>query len=401
MFRTVASVAISVACLPAMGCGGEASPATTPEPQVDLNQLELGSYSGVPPKLERPDNEAQARAVQAQRLANHIPLPMEIDPRLKYYNGIQPRVFTTIDNQTMGSWVGSDLEPHRNALSGFISGYTSTANSDSQVSLSVSLENRVLIFENEESASTAMNTLVDSELAADPTKSAVTIPQFPDARAYHKVDRPTLWSWYATGHFIIFTAVWDRLSSELSQTDVPGMTELVYKSLTAIPGKIAAFSPAPAQERDSTSPDMDGMLARAVPAINDQVPGLTIPGVYDRHGGLQISRQPELDHALFETTGVDRVAFNGGYLYRAKDAASAATITNQHTTFTKFYRKVASPPGLPIARCYELKNPTTKTKMRYYCSVNFDRYAADISANQLADAYQRISAQYALLANGQ
>ncbi|MFD4354832.1 hypothetical protein ACFWPX_19915 [Nocardia sp. NPDC058518] len=325
---------------------------------------------------------------------------MEIDSRLNHYNGVQPRVFTKIDNQTMGSWVGSDLEPHRNALAGFISGYTSTANSDSQVSLSISLENRVLIFDKEASATTAMNTLVDSELAADPTKSTVTIPQFPNARAYHKVDRPTLWSWYATGQFVIFTSVWDHLSGELSQTDVPGMTDLVSKSLTAIPSKISGFSPASAQERNSSSPDLDGMLARAVPAINDQVPGLTVPGVYDRHGGLQISRQPDLDRTLFETAGVDRVAFNGGYLYRAKDAESAAAVTNQHATFTKFYRKVSSPPGLPIARCYELKNPTTKSKMRYYCSVNFDRYAADISANQLTDAYQRISAQYALLANG-
>ncbi|MFE1593170.1 hypothetical protein [Nocardia sp. NPDC058705] len=325
---------------------------------------------------------------------------MDIDPRLKYYSSIQPRVFTTIDHQSMGSWVGSDLTPHVNALSGFISGYTSTANSDAQYSLSTTLENRVLIFDNEASASTAMNTIVDSELAADPTKTGVTLSQFPTARAYWKGDRPTLWSWYVAGQFIIFTAVWDHLGSELSQTDLPGMMDLVTKSLTAIPGKISGFKPAAPRERESTSPDWDGMLARTVPAINDQVPGLTIPGVYDRHGGLQISRQPELDRTLFETAGVDRVAFNGGYLYRAKDAASAAAVTNQHATFTKFYRKISAPPGLPIARCYELKNPTAKSRMRYYCSVNFDRYAADISANQMTDAYQRISAQYALLANG-
>ncbi|MFD3592299.1 hypothetical protein ACFWU5_06185 [Nocardia sp. NPDC058640] len=400
--RGIAATAIAIGLLFTAACGGESAtpPPTTPaEPQIDLSKLELGNYAGVPQPLDKPVDEAQARAVQAQRLANHIPLPMEIDPRLKYYSGVIPKVFTTIDHQNMGSWVGSDLEPHREALAGFVSGFTSAANSDERLSLSVVLENRVLIFNSDIAATTAMNTIVDSELAADPTKSSFPIANFPTARAYWKPDRPTFWSWYATGKFVIFTSVWDRLSGELSQVDLPGMTDLVSKSLTAIPGKIAGFSPTPAPERDSSSPDWDGMLARAVPAINDQRPGLTIPGVYDRHGGLQLSRQPELDRTLFETAGVDRVAFNGGYLYRAKDAASAIAVTNQHTTFTKYYRKVASPPGLPTARCYELKDPTTKSKMRYYCSTNFDRYAADISANQLDDAYQRISAQYALLVN--
>ncbi|MFD3507626.1 hypothetical protein [Nocardia sp. NPDC058666] len=401
--RGIAATAIAIGLLFTAACGGESAtpaPPTPAEPQIDLSKLELGNYSGVPQPLEKPIDEAQGRAVQAQRLANHIPLPMEIDTRLKHYSDTIPKVFTTINHQTMGSWVGSDLEPHKEALAGFVSGFTSAANSDAHLSLSVSLENRVLIFDSEASATSAMNTLVDSELAADPEKAIVAVPQFPNARAYQKANRQTLFSWYSTGQFIIFTAVWDHLSTELSTTDLPGMMDLVTKSLAAIPGRISEFKPASAQERDTLSPDWDGMLARTVPAINDQAPGLTVPGVYDRHGGLQISRQAEFDRTLFEDAGVDRVGFNGGYLYRARDTAAAIAVTNRHATFTKFYRKVSSPPALPIARCYELKNPTSKTRMRYYCSVNFDRYAADISANQLEDAYQRISAQYALLANG-
>ncbi|MFC6009664.1 DUF7373 family lipoprotein [Nocardia lasii] len=372
-----------------------------PEPKIELSKLELGNYSGVPEPLTKPSDESHGRAVQAQRLANLVPQPMDIDPRMKHYSSIQPRIITSIDHQSMGSWVGSDLEPHKAALAGFISGFNSVANSDARYSLSISLENRILIFDSDASASTAMTAIVDSELAADPEKTTLSVTDFPAARAYWKPDRPTLWSWYTTGRFVIFTTVWDRLSGELSQTDLAGMMDLVSKSLSKIPDKISGFTPVPAPKRDTTSPDWDGMLARAVPAINDRQPGLTIPGVYDREGGLQISRSPELDRTLFETAGVDLVAFNGGYLYRAKDAEAAETVTNQHATFTKFYRKVDSPPALPVAKCYELKNPTTRSRMRYYCSVNFDRYAADISANQLDDAYQRISAQYALLVNGQ
>ncbi|MFI1240409.1 DUF7373 family lipoprotein [Nocardia salmonicida] len=400
--RGVTATAAAISLLFISACGNESTSPNPPpaEPTVELSKLQLGNYSAIPQVLDKPIDEAQGRAVQAQNLANHIPLPMEIDSRLKHYSGVQPKVFTTIDHKTMGTWVGSDLEPHRNALAGFISGFTSAASSDAQLSISISLENRVLIFDSEESAAIAMNTIVDSELSADPKKSTISIPQYPTARAYWKPDSPTMWSWYTSGKFVIFTSIWDRLSSELSQTDLPGMMDLVTKTLAIVPDRISGFTPASKLERDSSSPDWDGMLARAVPAINDKVPGLTSPGVYDRYGGLQISRQPELDRTLFETTGVDRVAFNGGYLYRAKDSASATAITNQHATFTKYYRKIDSPPALPVAKCYELKDPTAKSKMRYYCSVNFDRYAADISANQLDDAYQRISAQYALLANG-
>ncbi|MFD4442685.1 hypothetical protein ACFWPK_23220 [Nocardia sp. NPDC058519] len=400
--RGIAVTAIAIGMLLIAACGSDPKPSAqiSSDPQIDLSKLDLGNYAAVPQSIEKPTNEAHGRAVQAQRLANYIPLPMEIDPRLEYASSIRQRVFTTIDYETMGSWVGSDLEPHKNSLAGFISGFTSAANSDAHRNLSMSLENRTLIFDSETAASTAMNAIVDSELAADPGKETLTVPQFPNARAYWKSGQPTMWSWYATGKFVIFTLVWDHLSGELSITNPPGMMDLVTKSLAAIPDKISRFDPASAPERDSSSPDWDGMLARTVQAIDDQTPGLTTPGVYDRHGGLHISRRPDLDRTLFETAGVDRVAFNGGYLYRAKDPAAATTLTNQHSLFTKYYRKVAPPAGLPVARCYELKNPTTKSKMRYYCSVNFDRYAADISANQLSDAYQRISAQYALLASG-
>ncbi|WP_455749665.1 DUF7373 family lipoprotein [Nocardia salmonicida] len=39
--------------------------------------------------------------------------------------------------------------------------------------------------------------------------------------------------------------------------------------------------------------------------------------------------------------------------------------------------------------------------IRFYCAVSYDRYAAYVWSNQLLDAQQRISAQYALLVNAE
>ncbi|MFC9998499.1 hypothetical protein [Nocardia sp. NPDC127526] len=144
-------------------------------------------------------------------------------------------------------------------------------------------------------------------------------------------------------------------------------------------------------------PDPDGMLARALPTVADDQSQRGVPGVYDRQGGLQVSLAPDIDTALFQETGVDRVSWRGNFVYRAQDAAGAAKIVVAHSETSRKFRPAESPANLPNALCREYFG--SKYDIAYYCFVSHGRYAASVAANQLLDAQQRISAQYALLVN--
>ncbi|MEV6771360.1 hypothetical protein AB0N05_22335 [Nocardia sp. NPDC051030] len=403
--RTVFAVGTAVAIVCTAACGSDSSSAATPtEPTIDLAALDVGNLPTQPKAFDKVTGLEMAKIVEAWRLGNALPLPSEIIPEAKYAPSAQGgaiRTFMDMSSAAMGMRTSADSAALNEAAKGFVSGFVTTGRDSLVGSLSYELDNVVLLFSDEQSATDAATAMGRLDLAGDAGNREVQIPKYPNAIAYttDNISGPgQLHSWYATGRYVILSYVYDSVMSELKTADVPKLIDRAERSIDAIKPRVAAFQPTPQDKLLDLMADQDGMLARSLSTVVTDQSKRGIPGVYDRHGGLQISGAPEIDAKLFEEAGVDRVAWRGDFVYRAQDAAGAAKIVASRGETTRKFVRVDSPKNLPNAQCRKYAS-ASKYDIAYYCYVSHGRYAAEVAANQLLDAQQRISAQYALLVN--
>lgn len=381
------------------------------DPVIDLAGLDVGNLPTAPKPLGQVGNrEGLAPLVEAERLGNFIPLPREIDPALTSSAWSQVRVFDDPMSSAfaqrfvdfMSEGFEGRVDRYRAALKGFVSGFVSSGKSSHTASLSLDVDNLVMLYSDEASARASADALARTDLELVTTYRAVPVTKYPQAHGLVQTDSPgSLHSWFASGRYVIGTQVVDHVMFQLGTGDIPKLVTSVENSIDKIVPAIQRFTPTPPEQWPTMEIDIDNMLARTVRATFDE-PTLTgIPGVYDRHGGLHISPDPESDVQLFEETGVDRVSYGGGFVYRARDRAGARQIVEDRLEgVSKQYKHADSPKNLPVAQCRHLRGDFSY-KYQYYCNVSYGRYAAEIFGNQVTEVHQRISAQYALLVNGE
>ncbi len=402
--RALLAAGLAAAVAWTTACGSESSTesAVPAEPVIDLAKLDVGNLPTQPKVYDKPTAIEMAKLVEAWRLAEYVPLPSEVIPEVKYPAQAMStvvRAFVDFTSGAVKTRTKADGAAMNAAAPGFVSGFVSTGKSDSESSLSYELENLVLLFSDEQSASAAAQALgkLDFESAAN---EELKIDKYPDAVVHIEnsisgVGGPVR-SWYATGKFVVFTYVYDSVMSQIKQRDLPKLLGRVERSLDVIPPAIAKFSATPQDKLMELAVDPDKMLGRALSTVTADSSQPGVPGVYGPHAALHI-KQGEDQVKLFEETGVDRLGFRGGTVYRARDAAGAAKIVADHAQTTRLFKAVESPANLPNAKCRQYI--ASKYAISFYCFVQHGRYAAEVSANQLLDAQQRISAQYAMLVN--
>lgn len=390
-------IALSLGFTAACGSGGDSASA---EPAVDLTTLDVGNLPTEPASYDKVTSIEQAKAVEGMRLANHVPLPEEIIPEVKYSaQGVSVAVRNFIDLSSVVIRAHSNAETGalKAAAPGFVVGFVSSGKSDPLPTLSYEFQNIVMLFEDDSSAAAAAQAMGRLDFEANPGNERVELAKYPAAVVHADPDpKGLIRSWYATGKFVIFTYIFDNVMAEVKSRDLGKLTARVERSLEVIPPALTSFQATPRDQLMNLTVDPDGMLARAVPTTADSSQ-VGIPGAYDRHGGLHIAQGTEMA-GFFDRTGVDRVAWKGAFLYRAEDAAGAAEIVRDQSSTTRLMRRADSPANLPNAQCRKYTGPPTGT-IPFYCYVSHGRYAAAVAANQLLDAQQRISAQYAILVN--
>ncbi|MVU78896.1 hypothetical protein GPX89_16790 [Nocardia sp. ET3-3] len=406
--RTAAAAALVLSAALVTACGSDSGPgpaAAPPDPVVDLTKLDIGNLPTQPKHYGKADNPDLARAVQAERMANYIPLPSEVNPEVKYpaaaINGaIRP--FIDFGSGAMKLRVNAKPDVLAAAAPGFVSGFVTTGNSEKAPGLGYEYSNVVLQFTDDAAATTAAQALGQADFDAVPGSQRLRIDKYPDAFVYLDTQydfNALVRSWYATGRFVLFTYIWDDMMAQSGMSDPAKLLARAQLGLDAIPPALAKIPVFPQDQLTEQPVDLDGVLGRTLPTVNDDRNERGIPGVYDRHGGLQLF--PEDDAAaLFDKAGVDRVAFNGATVYRARDAAGADAIVAARSETSRVFRPADSPANLPNAQCRKYIGPVPNS-MTYYCYVRRGRFAAEVATGQLLDAQQRISAQYAMLVNAE
>ncbi|MCM6776138.1 hypothetical protein NDR87_19415 [Nocardia sp. CDC159] len=403
------SALVAAALAATAACGSDDGDGAPTDPVVDLAGLDVGNNPTEPKEYTKPTSLEMAKLVEAMRLGNALPLPSDIDPAAKYAIQTPGNVYTFIsfDSEAIARHSDADTKQLDAQIKGLVCGFVSSGRTDTTKSLAVDLDNVVMLFDSEDSARTAADLLAQADFAAKPsyapdmTKTPVALGKYPAAHGQITPAFPGGFrSWYATGKYVIFTYIYDYVMSATEEQDVPKLVARAEKSIDTISAALRGFTPTPPDRLMTADVDPDRVLGRTLRTVVVDNSQRGNPGVYDRRGGLQISLSPDTSAQLFEAAGVDRVAWMGGYLYRARDAAGARKIVQEMAAPSRKLTRVEPPKNLPFAQCLGLRVPTL-TAVNYYCAVSHGRYAAWLYANQLRDVHQRTSAQYALLVNSE
>lgn len=388
--RTVRAVTIASAlAIVISGCGSGGDTTKVSEPVVDIRSLDVGGYPTKPQVFGTVENMDEARVVEATRLAEHVPLAMEIDPRFTYKDSGSETLYINPDALSGIMYTEKFAEAAPDFISGFISQGQTTPNNQG-----LHLINAVLIFPDEHKASQAAKALerVDFEYTAH--NERVHIPKYTDAAAHWLPDTQSIGSWFATGNLVIFTWIYDYLKSWLEKVDLNALTSLVEKSLDTIVPAVKQFVPTPQHKLMELPADSEGILGRTLPR-EEPSPLPDPPAVYTGRSALHLSEKPAEDRETFEELGVDIYAERGSKLYRARDKDAAASLVEE-VLAGKQYRKSTPPEALPTAKCKEYAGSNSFVP-RYYCAIPYERYVAYVWSMQETDVHQKISAQYALL----
>ncbi|MFE9582184.1 hypothetical protein ACFYO1_37810 [Nocardia sp. NPDC006044] len=375
------------------GCGSDEPRAETPVAAVDLSKLDVGNYDAAPRQLGAVKSLEQARIIEAERLGNFVPAPLDIDPRFTHNNPFVATVFTDPKFALRDSMA---VDRFAEAAPDFVAGFQSYGRTEED-NRGIDLMNTVLIFPDEQKATDAAAALERVDHEANDRNTAVAIPKYPAAQAHWQPNKQSIGSWYATGKFVVYTWIYDYLKVYLEKVDLPAMLTLVEKSLDTVVPSIAKFSPTPPGKLMDLQIDLDGMLNRTI-ARPKEDSWLNPPGAFNARTALHFVNDPPATLRYLETAGADRYASNGVELYRARDAGAAATLQKDMGGLNKRFKSSAAPANLPAATCHEYIGRTTMA-IRFYCSVSYDRYTAFSASHQLLDAQQRISAEYMLLVN--
>lgn len=393
MKRGVLSVAAMV-LVAATACGSSGGDS---EPAVDLARLDPGPYASQPKPFHTSNPKLVSGLFEAQRLASYIPLPHEVDPALKFGTTRTVHVFAGGKQTPAGelyAWLKED--PLDRDAHGLVGAFSSIGMSDEDsLNLGYTMNNTVFLYPDADSAAAAATDMAQAGFLDSKGPSApVRLPGHPDVRAAWAPGQQALAAWYPTGRFVLATLVNNQENQALGVSDLPALEAPADRALDLIPLRLRGFPATPPDRLASAQLDSDGMLGRSLPRpVQDEWNNL--PGVYDARGDLQLEEDPVGFAGLYARDGIDRVAYDGGILLRTKSYRDARRFIASQSE-DKFLRPQASPRGLPAAVCVRNVRPAFGLTP-YYCLVAHGRYAATVWADQLLDAQQRISAQYAIL----
>ncbi|MFJ9743994.1 hypothetical protein, partial [Streptomyces sp. NPDC101166] len=119
------------------------------------------------------------------------------------------------------------------------------------------------------------------------------------------------------------------------------------------------------------------------------------------HAALSHDDRPVASRRAYADAGIDVMASSLSNIYRTKDDAAAQRFIAAFVDeLLDRYKPVDPPPGLATARCLQLKDVKYAIGAKFMCYLPYQRYVAEVSADQSQDLRQRLSAQYKLLAYG-
>jgi len=324
--------------------------------------------------------------IEAQRMANNVVGPWEVDSTLTKWFGLGAMVLKSPDSLTL---IGPEQFAQAVGRHDFINGFASSRAAEGQKILL----NAVLRFGDDGSAAAAATDLGEvAQQTGTPPVQRATIPGHPDAQAasYSVTENKTGKKWAAVRAFSAHGPyVFMQLAQVADGNDAA--LGLVAKTLDIQGPLIDKFRATDPSEFADISIDPTGLLARTLP-VPEKEATVVQNTTYEQRGALQFQSDPARSAKLFEGTGMDLVAMAKTNVYQTKDPGGAAKIVDG---FFAELQPTSQPAdavaNLSGSRCLQLEDKT------FYCLGAADKYAIETTSKNLLDARQQIAAQYVML----
>ncbi|WKG03613.1 hypothetical protein [Mycolicibacterium sp. HK-90] len=351
---------------------------------VNTALLRPGNYDTAPYPAPKPDAQT-AKQVDAQRLADHVVGPWQVDPALTLplVATIGPALSDRGVDHVIGAPVGQIAVDHR-----FINGFvTSRANTLKAEEPRTSLVNMVLRFPTAEDAAAVAAAAHEQMPAGGTAPEPASIAGHPAALATRRpIDGGAqVISFTAHGPYVLYQ------SAKTPEGRAP--EELVAKALDLQIPAVDAFKPTDPAQFPTMELDPTHLIARTLRIKKPT----TMQGVYGRHGVLHYDH-PDLAGPM-EAAGVDAVSIGQTqmYVYQTRDPAAAKELAAK---IAESLGKEAKPsetvPGMPTAKCFDAAGASL-LMLRAGCVVAADRWVLRSASQQPRDAAQQLAAQYLML----
>ncbi|MFD7841536.1 hypothetical protein ACFV4K_01170 [Nocardia sp. NPDC059764] len=385
------------------GCGAESTAREVES--VDPTSLDTGSYATAPTQVTASDADAAGRAAEAMRIGDAMPLPMDIDPALTINTG-GVRPFTSVSDLLIPEMRGGKsafgwLEDTAFTTdpTGFTAGFATSAQTDVDADLGYQLTDLVLSFDNAGDAAAAAEVFASArfldwgEGSGEPTRSEA----HPGALLSLQPVRQVVAGFYPVGSFVIGTLIQNQEKASEKISDLPDLIAKFDKAIAVTEDRLKSFHPTPPDRLTSLPLDPLGMSRLTLPRPAGDRTAHGFNGALDAHGALHREYDSGEALSLFAKDGVDAVGYGAGVLYRTRDDTAAKDLLDTYFV-DKFRHRIEAPAGLPGARCTKYHGPNRRA-FPFDCTVAYGRFVAHVWSQQRQDASQRISAQYAILAN--
>jgi hypothetical protein len=389
----VAFLAFTVMLIGACTTNVEGSPVkaegAAPGPTIDPDKLDVGPYPTEPsPALGVAGDPQRGVIIEAQRMANNVVGPWEVDPALTKSFAFGAIVLPSADAMALigPGELGSVAGRHD-----FVNGFASAREADNKMVL-----NAVLRFADDGSATAAAADLATTSLqqqGADGPAKSVPIPNHPDAQAnqYSIVERTerraAVRSFTPHGQYVL-------MQLALAADGLDAATALVSKAIDQQVPVIDDFRATDIAEFADISIDPNGLLARTLPIAEEEASPVNNT-TYERRGALHFQSDPTRSAKLFSDTGTDLVAMAKTNVYQTKDADGAKGVVDGFYAELEGTSQPANPVrNMPDSRCLQLEDGA------FYCLAPADRYAIETSGPNLLDTQQQVAAQYVMLMSG-
>lgn len=400
--RTLSGAAATLAAVTVLaGCGSNLAGAPQPG-EIDVRKLDVGSYNTTPLDLRYKYNHSlgSGKQLAVMRLADHVAVGPDIDPRMKYGTGSKVIFEKDQAIDLLADRNGPVVEKY-NMMFGYANGAAEKQPDKSGKTPKDSAFTTVLVmqFPDPESAKQAATEIeeTDFQIAADMNKR-VPLAKYPDAKTHLRPNVATIGSTMARGNYVI------NLYLGLPNPDEAALKDLAQKAYDAQVPLLDQLKPLDPEGILRLGYDPDGMLKRTLNPDGFGSPNFTSQATLGPRGYLSLIGEQEYWQRLLNEVGMDRYSRSsaGGStnsLFRTRDAAAAGTLLNK--ILERTHPGAADAPAkVPDAKCGEQTSSDSK-RQRFRCAVKYRQYVAMVESNQLQDAHQRAAAQYAVLANSQ
>ncbi|MBU3061521.1 hypothetical protein KO481_08285 [Nocardia sp. NEAU-G5] len=419
--KIIGLTAAAASLLLLTGCGSTV-PGTPTAGEIDVRHLAVGRYPVVPLDATTSYDHYydKGKSLAAIRLAGHVALGLDIDPRLKFGAGADGLTHDYDMNDALSD-AGAAAAVRDKVLFGFTSGSTDIEPPGAVYTLpnATLLTLTVMQFAGDDDAAHAAADIESTDFGSAPDRNRPeSLDKYPAAHSHSQQGTPVLESTIAHGHYAVSAVV------QIPGGDVGTMkalTEKAFDKQAALLDTLPPLSPVEIIKQDM---DTNGMLRRLLNTDGRWYADPRYLASYDLRGFLHFQMEQESAKALYTSLGINEFGVSDSYHRTLGDYIpqglghlfQSGVDRNDHgdvlyrSASTERAREVwskilnapdsnMSPAGVPDTKCTQL--PSRYNVKNFTCAVRYRQYVALVWSPQIDDAHQRAAAQYALLANSQ